>query len=135
MTRTTNQFQKATSVLQALIHGSDPDTGAELPSDTIINRITVHRALLTAVAAMEQVQARQLRRAMLPPAVGRTWSEDEVKQLRAEFANGDTIALIAEKHGRTVRAIEARAERIGLMTAAERITSNSFFGSPQSDKE
>jgi hypothetical protein len=130
MRRTVDQFQKAANVLQALIHGTDPETGEELSSDTIVNRIDVSRALLTAVEAMERVEARFLRRAQLPAAVGTTWTDEEEKQLVAEFANGDSIALIAERHLRTVRAIEARAERIGLMTAAQRMTSNSFFTPP-----
>lgn len=135
MRKTANQFQKATNVLQALIHGTDPETGADLSGDTIVNRIDVSRALLTAVEVMEQAQGRLLRRAQLPAAVGQTWTDEEEKKLITEFANGDSVALIAERHSRTVRAIEARAERIGLMTAAQRITSNSFFGPAQTPEK
>lgn len=36
---TSKQYQKARSVLQQLIQGLDPETGAELPQDAIVNRI------------------------------------------------------------------------------------------------
>ena len=35
--------------------------------------------------------------------------------------------LIATKHGRTIRAIEARLERIGLLTTDRRMTANPFL--------
>jgi hypothetical protein len=122
------QFQKAQSVLRSLIQGLDPDTGIELTNDTIINRIEVNRSLATALTAMEQVEARMLRRAQLPASVGKTWAREEGKQLRAEFGRDEPIPLIATKHGRTIRAIEARLERLGLLQPDQRTTSNSFMG-------
>ena len=38
---TTKQYQKARAVLKSLIQGLDPETGAELPKDTIVNRIEI----------------------------------------------------------------------------------------------
>ena len=125
-----NQYQKARAVLQSLIHGLDPDSGAELSRDAIVNRIEINRSMLTAVKAIEQVEARQLRRAQLPESVGKTWTDDEQQQLRTEFASSEPIELIASKHGRTVRAIEARLELLGLLSADQRTTSNSFMGAP-----
>jgi hypothetical protein len=125
-----NQYQKARAVLQSLIQGLDPDSGAELSRDAIVNRIEINRSMLTAVKAIEQVEARQLRRAQLPESVGKTWTDDEQQQLRTEFANSEPIELIATKHGRTVRAIEARLELLGLLSADQRTTSNSFMGAP-----
>ena len=72
-----NQYQKARAVLQSLIQGLDPDSGAELSRDAIVNRIEINRSMLTAVKAIEQVEARQLRRAQLPESVGKTWTDDE----------------------------------------------------------
>ncbi len=123
-----NQYQRARAVLQSLIQGLDPETGLELPEDAVINRIEVNRSMVIAVTAMEQVQARILRRAQLPESVGKTWSEDEEQQLKVEFAQSEPIPLIATKHGRTIRAIEARLERLGVLRADQRTTSNSFMG-------
>ena len=125
-----NRYQKARAVLQSLIQGLDPETGAELPKDTIVNRIEVNRSMLVAVTAMEQVAARVLRRAQLPESVGKTWTDEEERQLKAEFENSEPIPLIATKHARTIRAIEARLELLGLLRTDQRTTSNSFTGSP-----
>jgi len=58
------------------------------------------------------------------------WSDDEERTLVSEFQSGDSLSDIAGKHGRTLRAIEARLERLGLITADKRTTNNSFTGSP-----
>jgi hypothetical protein len=130
---TGNQFQKARAVLQSLIQGVDPVTGEEVPPDSIANKIEVNRALHTAVVALEQTQARLQRRAYLPASVGKTWSEEEEQALRAAFGSGDPVTAIAARHGRTVRAIEARLERLGLLRLDQRTTGNAF--ATQSRKE
>lgn len=122
------QFQRAQTVLRSLIQGIDPETGNELPKDTIVNRIEVNRSMVTALTAMEQVEARMLHRAQLPESVGKTWTQEEEKQLQAEFRRAEPIPLIATKHGRTIRAIEARLERLGLLKPDQRTTNNSFMG-------
>lgn len=122
------QYQKARTILESLIQGLDPDTGAELPKDAVINRIEVNRSLVVAVAAMEQVEARILRRAQLPESVGKWWSVEEEAQLKAEFAESRPISEIASTHGRTVRAIEARLEKLGLLTPEQRTAPGLFTG-------
>jgi DNA-binding NarL/FixJ family response regulator len=129
-----NNYPRAKQVLRALIQGVDPETSGELPKDTVLNRVDVVRALLSSVDAIEQVTARQARRALLPSGVGQHWTEDEEQRLKEAFANGDAIPDIAQRHNRTVRAIEARLERIGLLTADQRTTNNSFTGSPRKDE-
>ncbi len=120
--------QRARQILQALIDGVDPATRTELPSDTVLNRPDVIRALLTSVSALDAAQARAQRRSQLPASVGKAWSEEEEQQLRDEFANGEPIPLIATRHARTIRAIETRMEKLGLLNADQRITHNSFIG-------
>jgi hypothetical protein len=124
------QATTAPGVLQSLIQGVDPDTGVELAGDTVLNRVDVMRALLASVDAIEQVVARAARRALLPSGVGLQWSEEEEQHLKDAFQNGDAIPDIARSHNRTIRAIEARLERIGLLAADQRTTNNSFTGSP-----
>ena len=121
-------YQRSRQVLQALVQGVDPETSAELPMDTVLNRVDVVRALLAAIEALDAVSARALRRAQLPGSVGKTWSDEEERQLKAEFAGGEPVAAIATKHGRTVRAIESRLERLGLLRADLRTKNNSFLG-------
>ena len=102
-----NQIKKARTVLQSLVHGLDPETGEDLPQKDTVNRIEVNRSMSVALTALEQVEARMLRRSQLPQSVGKAWTEEEEQQLKAEFAESEPIPLIATKHSRTVRAIEA----------------------------
>jgi hypothetical protein len=125
---TPHSHPKARNVLGALIQGVDPDTGKELPPDSVLNRPDVLRALLTSVAALDAVQARALRRAQLPAGVGKPWGDSEEQQLRDEYHRNTPLPDIAAKHSRTLRAIEARLERMGLLRADQRTTSNSFMG-------
>ena len=134
---TPHSHPKARNVLHALIQGVDPDTGNELPSDTVLNRPDVLRALLASVAALDAVQARALRRAQLPPSVGKTWEDKEERKLREAYQQGMPIPEIAARHGRTVRAIEARLVKLGLLQEDERTTGNPFLGAAEvkEDKE
>jgi hypothetical protein len=127
MTALKNQFQRARLVLQSLVHGLNPMTGDELPKGDIVHNIEVNRAMSTAVMAIDQMMARLTRREMLPEKVGKGWTEEEEQQLKDEFNRSEALPLIATKHGRTLRAIEARLERLGLLAADQRVTENSFF--------
>ena len=121
--------QRARQILQALVHGVDPLTGQELAPATVLQHADVLRALLAGVCALEQMAARAQRRAQLPGNVGRAWTAEEEGTLVAAFKSGDFLADIAARHGRTVRAIEARLERLGLHTADQRSTHDSFVKS------
>ncbi|MFW1331980.1 hypothetical protein ACEV9E_25260, partial [Vibrio parahaemolyticus] len=74
---------------------------------------------------MDQVSARAQRRAQLPDNVGRPWTADEERALVTAFQSGDALVEVAARHRRTLRAIEARLERLGLLTADQRTTNNS----------
>ena len=123
----TPNYQRSREVLQALVQGVDPENGAELPADTILNRVDIVRALLAATAALDAVRERAMRRAQLPESVGKKWSEEEEQQLKVEFAEGEPVPTIATKHRRTVRAIEDRLQRLGLLQSDEHATQNSFL--------
>ena len=118
----------AKRVLTALIDGVHPETGAELKNESILQSVGVLRCLMTARDALATVEARELRRAQLPSGVGKTWTDEEEQQLVTQFQAGEPLENIADSHSRTVRAIEARLERMGLITASQRVTNNNFFG-------
>ncbi len=120
------QERRARQILQALIQGVDPFDGSELPSGTVLQQADVLRALLAGVAALEQDAARASRRALLPRNIGRSWSEEENSKLVASFHAGEELADIAARHGRTLRAIEARLEKLGLITSEQRTTADRF---------
>jgi hypothetical protein len=120
------QERRARQILQALIQGVDPFDGSELASGTVLQNADVLRALLAGVAALEQDAARASRRAQLPRNIGRSWSEEENAKLVTSFHAGEHLTDIATRHGRTLRAIEARLEKLGLITAEERTTQDRF---------
>jgi len=121
--------RNARRVLSALIDGMHPETGIELNDDSVLQDVDVVRCLMVARDALDVVEARALRRAQLPSGVGKSWTADEEAMLVAAYQAGDSVHKIAEKHARTVRAIEIRLERVGLITASQRVTDNSFTGS------
>jgi len=122
-----NKLLTANEVIKALVQGNDPTTNQPLPPDSILNRADVLRALLTASTTIDDALARAARRAQLPGNVGRAWEKAEEETMVAAFKAKETIASIAARHGRTPRAIEARLERLGIITPDQRTTSNTFF--------
>ncbi|MGH8261296.1 MAG: hypothetical protein ACREUG_16570 [Steroidobacteraceae bacterium] len=116
----------ARQTLQALVQGFDPVSGAELPAGTVVQQAEVIRALLAGIAALEAEAERTRRRAQLPQNVGRPWTEAEEARLAAEFRAGDPLPGIAAQHNRTLAAIEARLERLGLLAAEQRTTRNRY---------
>jgi hypothetical protein len=118
-----NQLERARVIIDSLTQGIHPESGAELPKDSVVNDIDINRAMATAVLAIDQVRARLARRSQLPESVGKTWSDKEERSLRKEFEGGDSIEQISKKHGRTTRAIEARLAKIGLLTPDPRTAS------------
>ncbi len=119
---------RARQILQSLIQGIDPATGEELPHETVLQHADVLRALLAGLSALEQSAARTRRRAQLPDNVGQAWTTEEESRLVTAFKSGDSPVAIARKHGRTLRAIEARLEKLGLITAEQRTTRGGFTG-------
>ncbi len=101
---------EATAILKTLIEGREPGSLEPLPAGSVAHRADVLRALLAAVAALERVEVRTRRRAALPNNTGRTWS--------------------AERHSRTLRAIEARLQRMGLLAPEDRVTRRGFGSEP-----
>lgn len=102
--------QRAREILQALIDGIDPVTRAELPPDSPMQQAEVLRALLAAQTALRAAGMRAARRAALPPNVGQPWTEEEFAKLLDARRAGASIEELAEKHGRTVRAIQSRLQ-------------------------
>jgi hypothetical protein len=118
--------QKARHILQALIQGVDPFNGEELAGGTVFQQADVLRAMLAGVTALEQNAARSARRAQLPTNVGRPWTPEEERALIAEIKANSPLGDIAVAHARTLRAIEVRLEKLGLIAAAQRVTRNRF---------
>jgi hypothetical protein len=123
------QMVSAKKILGSLIEGCDPQSGEPLPAECVVHRSDVLRAFIAGATAIEQLEARAQRRAQLPGNVGKAWTTDEEARMVAAFKRGDSPAVLAQAHGRTLRAIEARLQKLGLITEAERTTRGGFTGS------
>ena len=110
----------------SLIEGRNPDSGERLPAECVVHRSDIIRALLLGMGAIDATNARAKRRAQLPKNVGRDWTTKEEEQLRSEFTAKEPVSAIAARHGRTLRAIEARLQMMGLITAEQRTTRGGF---------
>jgi hypothetical protein len=117
---------KARKILWALAQGIHPETHQVLPRNSIVNDINVTRAIQIAIAALDQVQSRQDRRSKLPANVGLPWSDPEEQQLTDLYRSPADIPAIADRLQRTVRGVEARLVRLGLMSTVERTTDDRF---------
>ncbi len=117
---------EAMRILMALVEGHDPISDTPLPADSVLQNAQVMRALLMAHGSLQTNVDRHKRRSALPPRVGTPWSEEEDQKLIIAWKEQQAVEHIASSHGRTVRAIESRLERLGLITADERKTSLAF---------
>lgn len=109
------KLEAARVILERLVQGVHPESGAGLTEEAVLDDATVLRALLEAAAALRAAEARALRRAQLPPNVGRLWTTEEEAALRRAFSGQTAPEEIARTHRRTVRAIAQRLQRMGLL--------------------
>lgn len=117
----------ARQVLQRLVQGLDPLSGEDVPGGPVWQQPEVIQAFLAAIAALEADATRVRRRAQLPENVGRPWSAAEEQRLTASFRAGEALPVIAAQHGRTLAAIEARLEALGLIAPEQRVTRNRYI--------
>ena len=104
---------EAKRIVEALASGIDPETGDVLPAQSTFNSPQVIRALFVAGKALDRAAKRAERDNSLPGNAGRSWSDEEDKELLALFDSGAPVKGIAAKHGRTQGAIAARLVRLG----------------------
>ena len=104
---------EAQKIVESLANGIDPETGEILPAQSTFNNPQVIRALFVAAKALERAAKRAERDSSLPGNAGRSWKDEEDKELLATFDAGTPVKAIAAKHGRTQGAIAARLVRLG----------------------
>lgn len=126
--------KRAQEIVQSLIEGVDPRSKQPVSNDSVLNQPDVMRALLTANMALETVVVRDARRAQLPDNVGQRWPKDEEAQLVAGFKEKMAVSDLATLHGRTIRAIDARLERLKLLKSEDRTTAGGWVTPPKKDK-
>ena len=117
---------EARQILTSLVDGHMPGSADPIPSNCVLHRADVLRAMLISISALESVIVRSKRRALLPNNIGQAWTHPEEERLRSAFLAKEPVRAIAARHRRTLRAVEARLQRMGLITAEERVTRGGF---------
>lgn len=107
-------------ILTSLADGRDPETGAVLPRDHLLQQPDVIKAL--AIAA-DTVRGFFYWQDCITPTrtrAGAAWTAEEEERLRSAFDAGEPMGEIADKHQRTVCAIASRLESLGYTNEAVR---------------
>jgi len=124
---------KALNIVSTLANGVNPLTGEVFASDSPYQSPEIVRALFVAARALEKgslpaSSASKEVRVRTPglPNVGKPWSAEEDERLVAEFAKGRSPRELAASHGRTLAGVEARLEKLGRITAQQRVTTNRY---------
>jgi hypothetical protein len=125
--------QRARQILQSLVNGADPFTSEDLAAGTVLQNAEVMRAMLAGCSALDERTARASRRAQQPKNIGRAWTPEEQERLIQAFQSGESLELVAARHGRTLRGIESRLEILGMITSTQRTTENRFGAGGQHD--
>jgi len=112
--------EKALRILKTLADGIDPGTGEALPVASAYQHPDAVRALFVAIRALEAPEASEAAAKRGTPAqrpgagnAGKPWSKEEDEQLLAAFDGGQPVEAIAQVHGRSKVAIEARLAKFG----------------------
>ncbi|MGE0582517.1 MAG: hypothetical protein AB7P31_10380 [Steroidobacteraceae bacterium] len=116
--------QSPVEVLNALAKGVDPVSGENIGAAAVWQQAIVADALRAGAAALEE----RAPHARAPNAanVGQPWTPQEEHDLLTAFGAGTPLPDIASRHQRSLTAIEARLERLGKLTAEQRVTRNRF---------
>jgi len=104
---------EAKKIIESLADGIDPETGEILPEQSAFNSSQVVRALFVAAKALDKAVKREQRDNSLPDNAGKSWSDEEDKELLSAFDTGISAKELATKHGRTQGAITSRLARFG----------------------
>ena len=86
---------EAKRIVEALASGIDPETGDVLPAQSTFNSPQVIRALFVAGKALDSAAKRAERDNSLPGNAGRSWSDEEDKELLSLFDSGAPVKSIA----------------------------------------
>ncbi len=112
-------------ILETLANGTDPLTGEVLPMESPYNNPDVIRALFAVVnhinnsqpkvkKSLEQKQCDNIKNG-LPKNAGLPWTAEQRNELAIQFKSHQSIANLAEIHGRTKGAITSELKKQGLI--------------------
>ncbi len=125
---------KALNIVSTLANGVNPTTGEVFAPDSPYQSPEIVRALFLAARALEGGPAPQAaptrdarsRGGQGLANVGKPWTAEEDERLVTEFAKGRSPRELAAMHSRTLAGVEARLEKLGRITAQQRVTTNRY---------
>jgi len=115
MLKDETRIKETLAIIEALAEGVNPVTGEIFPDQSPYNEPTIIRALFTAGQLLRQQLSQSGSLKPLPAKAGRPWDADEDRDLSEEFKANLAIGAMAEKHQRTMGAIQSRLVRLGLV--------------------
>lgn len=99
-------------LLRMLANGIDPRHDAPLAADDACQAPAVIRALFHSIRALEASAAKPRPH---PQQAGKPWQAEEEQRLLQRFEAGETIAAIAQEHGRSTGGIRSRLKYLGKL--------------------
>lgn len=109
------ELVRAREIISMLANGIDPCTGEIFPEDSPYQQPEVIRALFTVEKYLNTVN-KVKRDKPLPTNAGLPWDEKQEQQLLTLYHSGLAVKQIAFDLGRTVGAVNARLEKLGILT-------------------
>ena len=115
-------------VLKCLANGIDPETGEELPKDSVAHRPEVIRAFYGLADELsnrqsgtkkKQTEAERIQKNIeigRPPRSHFPWTEQERSELDSLFKSGYSVEDLSAKFQRTSVAVASQLEKMGLIT-------------------
>lgn len=122
--------RSAFEILSVVARGFDPQSGDPLGEDSLWRRPDIASALAAGVSALDH-SARRHARGPECANRGLAWSAEDEQRLIAAFEAHQPFVEIAVLLGRSVAGVEARLEKLGRLTSAERSTRNRYASPPE----
>lgn len=125
---------KILAMLKALANGIHPETGEILTAESTANKPEAIRILFALIEELSATPEKQKKTKLTPEekqqrnlAEGRPaksyfpWTEEEKVILAERFGQSEAIEALGDEFGRSARAVAIQLEKMGLITAEQRL--------------
>lgn len=110
------EVERAREIVLMLANGIDPCTGEIFPEDSPYQQAEVIRALFTVEKYLNSA-VKIKKDKPLPTNAGLPWDAKQEQQLLVLYNSGLAVKQIAFDLGRTIGAVNARLEKLGILTS------------------
>jgi hypothetical protein len=111
--------EQASDIIRQLADGLDPISGRALASDDPCQHPQIVRALFVARQALDRGAAPERKVKPRAEHAGLPWSEEEDRTLAGAHDAGTPVKDLADRHKRSIAAIQARLVKLGKIPATE----------------